>query len=113
MAKMKSTSGLPVGYVREAAGVLNALSHPARLKLAELLMLLGPMGVSELATRTNLPINQVSQHLRVMADARAISRTARGRRVICRLTHPLAANVVRTVQREHQLTMSFQGGEAI
>lgn len=113
MAKLRSTSGLPIGYIREAAKVMHALAHPARLKLAELLLLHGPLGVSDLAARTNLPINQVSQHLRVMADAKAITRKPRGRRVTCRLTHALAANLVRTVQREHQLTQSFRDGEAI
>ncbi len=112
MIRMRTDRGLPVAYVRQSAAVCRALAHPARFKLAEIL-LAGEQTVGELVKLTSLPQNAVSQHLKELHTAKVISRTKRGRRVICRLTSALAANLLRTAQREYQLTRSYSGGEAI
>lgn len=112
MSKLRATHGLPVTYVRESAAVCRALAHPARFKLAEIL-LTGEQAVGELVKLTGLPQNAVSQHLKELHIAKVITRTKRGRRVICRLTNALAANLIRTAQREYQITRTYSGGEAI
>ncbi len=112
MSNIRPNRGLPAPYVRQSATICKALSHPARFKIAELL-LAGDMTVGDLARATGLAPNAVSQQVKELVNAKVISRTKRGRTVTCKLTHALAANLIRTAQREYQLTLSFRDGEAI
>ena len=47
---------------------LKALAHPVRLRIAEIL-LGGPLGVSEIHSRTDLDLSTVSRHLAQMREA--------------------------------------------
>lgn len=86
------------------------LSHPARLRLIELLAR-GGKSVSELAEMTGLPADTVSKHLRVLASVNVVKRSQQGN--YARYTmrdpelHKLVAFGYRGVMREAQRLQSL------
>lgn len=66
--------------LEDAAGLFSALSDPSRLRLLELLFH-DRHCVSELAAETDASMPAVSQRLKVLAQARLVSRRREGKHV--------------------------------
>jgi DNA-binding transcriptional ArsR family regulator len=81
------------GRYSAGADLLRALGSPARLAIVDELSR-GDRCVHELMAACNLPQTQVSQHLRVLKDARVVRGRRRGREVIYALSDPEAAAIV-------------------
>ncbi len=83
---------------KQAGAVLRVLGHADRLRLIDLLMR-EEMPVAELARRTQLAPNAVSQHLNHMLAHGILSRQRRGRCVYYQVTHVMAKNLLRCMWR--------------
>jgi DNA-binding transcriptional ArsR family regulator len=103
---------LPRGVRLKAAGVLRAISHPQRLRLAELLIG-AELPVKALATAARIRPHIVSQHLKTLRAAGVVAGRRRGRMVFYRLASTDAAAVITAIQRHHQTHRTFEDGEAI
>ena len=76
---------------QDCATRLKALADPERLKIVTSLMR-GEKSVSSLADELNLPIDNVSHHLRVLRAARLVQTQRRGKFVIYSLAEDVVAN---------------------
>lgn len=100
------TSDMAPALLREStARRFKALSHPARLRLIELLAR-GSKSVSELARMTGLPADTVSKHLRALAAVHVVRRSQQGNFASYAMRDPelqrLVAFAYRGVMREAQ-----------
>jgi ArsR family transcriptional regulator, arsenate/arsenite/antimonite-responsive transcriptional repressor len=70
--------------LNHAMDTLHALSQETRLKIFRLLVKSGPGGLQagEIARRVAAPQNTISTHLAVLARARLVTRTRKGREII-------------------------------
>jgi DNA-binding transcriptional ArsR family regulator len=75
---------------QDCASRLKALADPERLKIVTNL-LRGEKSVSSLADELNLPIDNVSHHLRVLRAARLVQTQRRGKFVIYSLAEDVVA----------------------
>jgi len=82
-----------VGALDEAAAMLRALANPARLAIVCSLHA-GERCVHELVDELGLAQPLVSQHLRVLRNARLITGDRRGREIAYRLTDHHVAHIV-------------------
>jgi DNA-binding transcriptional ArsR family regulator len=101
---------MAAALVREStARRFRALSHPARLRIIELLAR-GSKSVSDLAQLTRLPADTVSKHLRVLASVNVVGRSQQGNFARYALRDPelqrLVALGYRGVMREVQRLQS-------
>jgi DNA-binding transcriptional ArsR family regulator len=69
-------------------GLLRELSDPIRLRVIDRLGHVGPASVSRLAAELNVPLPQLSNHLRRLRDARLVSVERSGRQAIYALADP-------------------------
>jgi len=69
---------LPMELLEDAAECLRVMSHPVRLRIAEILMQ-GEFPVHEIAAMCELPPNQTSEHLRLMKGRGLLVSRRRGR----------------------------------
>jgi DNA-binding transcriptional ArsR family regulator len=76
------------------ATLLRALASPVRLAIIDNLDA-GESCVHELMDAVGLPQTQVSQHLRLLKDARLVTSRRRGREVVYSLVDRTAAGIVR------------------
>jgi len=77
----------------EAARILKALGHPARLLMAKGLMA-NECHVDKIVKRLKLPQSTVSQHLGVLKSAGIIKGERRGVKVCYRVVDPLAQKLL-------------------
>ena len=89
---------IPMGLLEQCADALRVLAHPHRLKLVELMM--GErLSVGELADRTGLAANAVSQHLSQMKAHGILAVKRDGRTAYYRVVNPNAKNLIRCIRR--------------
>jgi len=91
----------------EFATIAQALAHPYRLLILELLSH-APRDVETLARLLNVRIATVSQHLQKLKHAALIVDERRGRHRVYRLSHPAIQDLVAAIGRVAELT----GGRA-
>ncbi|MFN3336769.1 MAG: ArsR/SmtB family transcription factor [Thermomicrobium sp.] len=96
----------------ELARIGQAIAHPSRLELLELLAQ-GEHSVEELARELQLPLPATSQHLRVLREARLVTTRRAGRHSFYRIADPSVLGLLRAVRTtaERQLaevTMIFK-----
>jgi DNA-binding transcriptional ArsR family regulator/rhodanese-related sulfurtransferase len=91
----------------EFASIAQALAHPYRLLILELLSQ-APRDVETLTRLLNVRIATVSQHLQKLKHAALIVDERRGRHRVYRLSHPAIQNLVAAIGRVAELT----GGRA-
>jgi DNA-binding transcriptional ArsR family regulator len=82
----------PLGGYEAGAALLRALASPARLAIIDALGR-EPRCVHELMDCVGLPQTQVSQHLRILKDARLVAARRRGREVVYSLLDRDAAAI--------------------
>ena len=92
--------------------MMRAISHPARLRIIELL-LKQEQSVGGLAVAMRMNPHLVSGHLKELRVVNAVSFKRDGRRKLYRVSSPDAAMIFRCIQRNYFTNFSFQGGEAI
>lgn len=104
--------GLPPRILRQAAAMMRAISHPARLRIIELL-LKQQLPVGELALAMRMSPHLVSGHLKELRVVNAVSFQRDGRQKLYRVASPEAAMIFRCIQRNYFTNLTFQNGEAI
>jgi DNA-binding transcriptional ArsR family regulator len=96
--------------VRERAAVLfSALSHPARLRITELLTA-GERTVGEIASSLDLPQSGTSQHLAVLTRAGVLVVEPRGTSRLYRVRGPRIARILALIE-EFCAVHSLYGSE--
>lgn len=98
----RSASILDLWY--EFATIAQAMGHPYRLLLLELLGQ-APRDVETLARLMNVPIATASQHLQKLKHAALILDERHGRRRVYRLSHPAIQGLVTAIGRVAELTV--------
>jgi DNA-binding transcriptional ArsR family regulator len=78
---------LTVEEAQEVADVLKGLSDPLRVRVYQVL-LAGPQCVTELAKLINIPMVNLSHHLKVMKVAGILQSEKRGRQVLYQIPEP-------------------------
>ena len=75
---------------------LSALSHETRLWVFRLLVQAGPAGLpaGEIAESLGSPQNTMSSHLRILADAKLITRRRSGRSIVYRANYEAVRGLV-------------------
>jgi ArsR family transcriptional regulator len=104
--------GIPQQSINESAELLAVLGHPARLRIVELLHA-EEMDVSQIAARLKVAHAVASQHLIRMHRAGVLGRQPVGRRMLYRVTHPDAVEILHWTHRRHFAHCGFEHGEAI
>jgi DNA-binding transcriptional ArsR family regulator len=87
------SEGRPLRAYDDGASLLRVLSSPVRLAVLDELSQ-GERCVHELVDAVHLPQAQVSQHLRVLKDARFVTSRRQGREVVYALADVHAARIV-------------------
>lgn len=77
-----------------ASELFRALAAPIRLAIVELLTRHHQLHVHQIVDAVGVPQALVSQHLRVLRQARIVLRVQTGRETVYRLTHPAAERIV-------------------
>lgn len=80
--------------ITAAASLLGVLGHAKRLEVMLLLHSVGPLSVSELIDRVGMEQSAMSHQLRVLRDARLVSSTRHGKRVLYRLHDHHIAHII-------------------
>jgi len=114
MARKGHARGLARRTLSDAAETLKVLSHPARLKIVELLSK-DDYTVGEIAEAIGEAQNVASQHLTLMYRAGLLSRRREGRTVYYRIktSNRLPLLILEAIHRQQVATTTFFGGEAI
>ena len=89
----------------EFAAVAKALGHPQRLEILEMLAQ-GERSVDALASRLELPIANVSQHLRLMRQAGLLTSRRSGKHIHYSLSDPSVLALTGTLQRVAERNLS-------
>jgi len=101
-SKRKHDERLSPDFVAKMAESLRVLAHRDRLRIVELLDILGESPVRELIERTGLPQATVSHHLNRMRRAGLISSSRRGREIWYRITDPKAVTILNCMRRRSE-----------
>lgn len=105
---MDRSSGLKPALFEQFARIGSALSHGQRLELLELLAQ-GESAVDNLAQTMNLPMANISQHLKQLKQAGLVRARREGRSIIYRITSPQVVNLLETMQRVARSTLDEVG----
>ncbi|MDE2446224.1 MAG: ArsR family transcriptional regulator [Alphaproteobacteria bacterium] len=92
----------------EFASVARAIGHPARLEVIESLAQ-GERGVEALASRLNMPIANVSQHLQNLRRVGLVACRREGKFIIYRLVGEEILTMLRSVQRVAECNVAEVG----
>ncbi|ARC58004.1 putative HTH-type transcriptional regulator [Frondihabitans sp. 762G35] len=76
------------------ANLFKGLSHPARVRILELLVASTELSVAEVIESTGLEASLVSQHLSVLRRHNLVQSERRGTRVVYRLAYPEVADLL-------------------
>lgn len=87
---------LPMGLLEDAAECLRVMSHPVRLRIAEILTQ-GEFPVHEIAAMCELPPNQTSEHLRLMKGRGLLGSRRRGRIVYYAVASPRLPSLLKCI----------------
>jgi DNA-binding transcriptional ArsR family regulator len=82
---MSQANALPAADVRDVAPLFAALGDETRLKLLGRLSAGGPRSITELCARSRVSRQAITKHLEVLAEARLVSSSWRGRERIWQL----------------------------
>lgn len=78
------------------ANLFKALSHPARIRVLELLVAAdGPVAVSDFLATLGIEASLLSQHLSVLRRHHVVTSTRAGNAVTYELAHPQVADLLR------------------
>lgn len=80
------------------ANLFKGLSHPARIRVLELLSAADEVAVTDLLADTGMEPPHLSQHLAVLRRHHLVVADRRGSQVFYRLAHPEAADLLRTAR---------------
>lgn len=95
MHECTPTEGDPSAtHIDATVRLFAALAHPARLQVLLLLGREGPRSVRELRARTGLEASALSHQLRILVDARLLSRRAEGRSAVYQLHDHHVSHIV-------------------
>ena len=97
--KEQRKARIPAGRLELAADVLRVLGHVARLRLAEILDLGGPLAVHEIIEQSGLRQATVSEHLNKMRRAGIIKALRKGREVWYRIDDPRALTLLNCLRK--------------
>ncbi len=87
-------AALPLPRFDAASDLFRALAAPIRLAVVELLTRHHELRVHQIVDAVGVPQALVSQHLRVLRQARIVLRVRTGRDTVYRLAHPVAERIV-------------------
>lgn len=82
---------------KQHAQLLKALAHPRRLEIIHLLKE-GPVTVGDMVAMLGLPQANLSQHLKILRDAGAVSPVHHGKHREYRLAHPNFAQASQAIR---------------
>lgn len=102
------SSGLKPALFEQFARIGRALSHGQRLELLELLAQ-GESAVDNLAQTMNLPMANISQHLKQLKQAGLVAARREGRSIIYRVTGPQVVKLLESMQHVAQSTLDEVG----
>ena len=105
---MPFTPGRPLAEAK--AELFKALSHPARIRVLELLAEC-ERTVGELADGTGLELSHLSQQVSVLRRAGIVDSRRAGNNVICSLRDPQTAELLAVARR--MLTANLRQGQAL
>lgn len=88
------------------ANLFKGLSHPARIRVLELLSASDELTVSRLIEETELEASHLSQHLSVLRKHKLVDSERRGSHVYYRLAHPDVAEMLAVARRLLITTLS-------
>lgn len=91
------------------ANLFKGLSHPARIRVLELLSASDELTVSRLIEETELEASHLSQHLSVLRKHKLVDSERRGSHVYYRLAHPDVAEMLAVARRLLITTLSSSG----
>lgn len=80
------------------ANLFKGLSHPARIRVLEILSTAEEVPVAELLAGTGLEASNLSQHLAVLKRFMLVTAQRRGSLVYYRLAHPEVAELLRVAR---------------
>lgn len=102
------SSRLKPALFEQFARIGRALSHGQRLELLELLAQ-GESAVDSLAQTLNLPMANVSQHLKQLKQAGLVTARREGRSIIYQVASPQVVQLLENMQRVAQSTLDEVG----
>ena len=94
----KNLDLLPMEWLEQAAECMRVLSHPARLRIIDILSQ-GKFTVGEIAEMCNLPANQACEHLRLLKSHRLLSSSRVGRAVYYQIESPQVLGLLGCVRK--------------
>ena len=94
---------LPDEVLELASECLKVLSHPARLRMVEILMQ-GKFAVHEIAEICDLNPNQTCDHLRLLKGHRLLDSKREGRTVYYTIASPQVVGIIQCIRKNCKLT---------
>ena len=94
---------LPNEVLEQASECLKVLSHPARLRMVEILMQ-GKFAVHEIAEICELNPNQTCDHLRLLKGHRLLDSKREGRTVYYTIAAPELVGIIECIRKNCKLT---------
>ena len=94
---------LPIETLEQASECLKVLSHPARLRMVEILMQ-GKFAVHEIAELCELNPNQTCDHLRLLKGHRLLDSKREGRTVYYTIASPQLTGIIECIRRNCKIT---------
>ena len=83
--------------IRQAAGCLRIISHPARLRIIQLLSS-GPRTVGEIAEACDIAPNVASTHLKLLERCNLLANTRQGKTISYRITEKHLLDLLRCIE---------------
>ena len=93
---------IPEARITQAADVLRVLAHPARLRMADILDLNGPLAVRDIMEQAGLRQASASEHLNKMRRAGLVKAIRKGREVWYRIEDPRALTLLNCLRKGGQ-----------
>ena len=93
---------LPMEVLEQAAECLKVLSHPARLRMIEILMQ-GKFAVHEIADLCGLNPNQTCDHLRLLKGHKLLDSKRSGRTVYYTIVSPQLTGIIGCIKKNCKL----------
>ena len=88
---------LPMEFLEQTADCLKVMSHPARLRIVEILMQ-GEYPVHQIASLCGLNPNQTCEHLRLMKGYGYLDSERRGRFVFYSIANPQLPSLLQCIR---------------
>ncbi len=94
----KTKDLLPMENLEHAAGCLRTISHPARLRMIQM-MLQDRYTVGELAEACEIKSHVASEHLRLMQHCNLLKSDREGQRIYYQVEDPALASIISCVEK--------------